>query len=290
MKNKNSQRAPEEHRDYSERRASVRFARRRSAPQAILILLALAISACASNNAPTAIPTVVLDDNASPTNAEDNNITASAVIVPTRYARLSFASVGKVTQVNVKVGDSVKAGDTLIALDDSILKAKVKEAEANLSAAQAQVRFLTRQKTDQVHLDQANAEVERMQAYLDSANAALAAQSTLAAPFDGVIVEVNIAPAEIVTPGQVVIVLGDLAHFQIETTDLSELDVTKIQIGQPATVFIAALDANFNAKVSAVDRIGATLGGEVVFTVTLDFDDQPDKLRWGMSADVQFDE
>src|SRR5690606_25492686 len=107
---------------------------------------------------------VVLDNNASPTNAEDNNITASAVIVPARYARLSFASLGKVTQVNVKVGDSVKAGDTLITLDDSILKAKVKEAEANLSAAQAQVRFLTRQKTDQVHLDQANAEVERMQA------------------------------------------------------------------------------------------------------------------------------
>ncbi|MBV6449534.1 MAG: hypothetical protein MHPDNHAH_00245 [Anaerolineales bacterium] len=256
----------------------------------VLALLPLLLSACASNNAPTAIPTIVLDDNASPTNAEDNNITASAVIVPARYARLSFASVGKVTQVNVKVGDSVKAGDTLITLDDSILKAKVKEAEANLSAAQAQIRFLTRQKTDQVHLDQANAEVERMQAYLDSANAALAAQSALTAPFDGVIVEVNIAPSEIVTPGQVVIVLGDLAHFQIETTDLSELDVTKIQIGQPATVFIAALDANFTAKVSAVDRIGATLGGEVVFTVTLDFDDQPDNLRWGMSADVQFDE
>lgn len=253
----------------------------------VLALLPLLLSACASNNAPTAIPTVVLDNNASPTNAEDNNITASAVIVPARYARLSFASVGKVTQVNVKVGDSVKAGDTLITLDDSILKAKVKEAEANLSAAQAQVRFLTRQKTDQVHLDQANAEVERMQAYLDSANAA---QSALTAPFDGVIVEVNIAPAEIVTPGQVVIVLGDLSHFQIETTDLSELDVTKIQIGQPATVFIAALDANFTAKVSAVDRIGATLGGEVVFTVTLDFDDQPDNLRWGMSADVQFDD
>ncbi|MCC6500304.1 MAG: efflux RND transporter periplasmic adaptor subunit [Anaerolineales bacterium] len=271
MKNKNSQRT------------------KRSALY-IIILLALITSACASNNAPTAIPTIVLDNNASPTTAEDNNITASAVIVPARYTRLSFASVGKVTQVNVKVGDSVKAGETLITLDDSILKAKVKEAEANLSAAQARLGLLKRQKTDQAHLDQANAEVERMQAYLDSANAALAAQSTLAAPFDGVIVEVNVAPAEIVTPGQVVIVLGDLTHFQIETTDLSELHVTKIQIGQPATVFIAALDANFTAKVSAVDRIGATLGGEVVFTVTLDFDDQPDNLRWGMSADAQFDE
>ena len=116
------------------------------------------------------------------------------------------------TEVNVKVGDQVKAGDILVALDTAILQAKVREAQANLEAAQAQVRFLKRQKTDQVHLDQANADVERMQALLDSVNATLNAQSTLAAPLDGTIVSADIAPGETVAPGQTVIVLGDLSN------------------------------------------------------------------------------
>ncbi len=256
-----------------------------------LALFALFLNACTGNNAPTAIPTIVLDGgNASPTDNNGNNagsITASAVIVPVEYAQLSFASIGKVTAVNVKAGDVVKAGEVLVALDDSILKAKVKEAEANLAAAQAQVRFLMRNKTDQVHLDQANAEVERMQALLDSANATLNAQSTLVAPLDGVIVSVDIAPAETVVPGQVVIVLGDFTHFQIETTDLSERDVTRVQLGQSAVVFIEALNEEFTGSVIDIDRIGSTLGGDVVFAVTIGLDNQPQGLLWGMSADVE---
>ncbi len=258
----------------------------------LILFLSLLLSACASNNAPTAIPTIVLDGgNTSPTSTGDNSsgITASAVVIPVNYARLSFSSVGKVTEVNVKVGDAVKTGDVLVALDASILQARVNEAEANLAAAEAQVRFLKRVKTDQVHLDEANADVERMQALLDSANAALAAQSTLVAPFDGIIVDVDIAPAEVVTPGQVVIVLGDLSSFQVETTDLSERDVTKIQSGQSATLYIEALNSEFAGKVTDVSLFSSTLGGDVVYTVTLDFDQQPTGLRWGMSADVIFE-
>lgn len=257
----------------------------------VMIIMALSLTACGSTSAPTALPTVTLDDgNTSPADhAGENDITASAVVAPVHYARLSFVSVGKVTEVSVKVGDQVKAGDILVALDTSILQAKVKEAQANLEAAQAQVRFLTRVKTDQVHLDQANAEVERMQALLDSANAVLLAQSSLVAPFDGTIVSADISLAETVMPGQTVIVLGDLSRYQIETTDLSERDVTKIQPGDSAVVFIEALNEEFSGKVIDVDRIGTTLGGEVVFTVTIALNNQPEGLRWGMSADVNFE-
>ena len=117
------------------------------------ILLTVILSACGSKAAPTAIPTVVLDNSDAAPNQPASNanaITASAIVVPVREARLSFTSVGRVVAVNIKVGDQVKAGDVLVTLDTSILQAKVKEAEANLEAAQAQVRFLKRQKTDQV--------------------------------------------------------------------------------------------------------------------------------------------
>jgi len=209
--------------------------------------------------------------------------------VPVNDAQLSFSSVGRVTAVNVKVGDKVTAGQMLVKLDTTILEAKVKEAEAGVLAADAQIRYLNRLATDPLHYESAAADLARAQALLESAKATLATQSTLTAPFDGTIVSVDINPAETVVPGQVVIVLGDLSKYQIETTDLSERDVTRVQVGQSANVFIEALGEEFSGKVTDIDRVSSTLGGDVVYKVTIDLDKQPQGLLWGMSADVQIE-
>lgn len=257
----------------------------------VAIVIALILSACTSlASTPTAIPTVVLDNDDAPSNNQTSDagaVTASAVIVPVRQANLSFASVGRVKAVDVKVGDQVKTGQVLVALDTALLEAKVKEAEANLAVARVEVDYLKRVGTDVVHLESAQAEADRAQALLDSANATLAAQSTLAAPIDGTVVTLDISPAETVVPGQIVIVLGDLSRYQIETTDLSERDVTRVQTGQQARVFIEALGEEFTGKVVDIDRVSSTIGGDVVFKVTIELDQQPQGLLWGMSADVE---
>jgi RND family efflux transporter MFP subunit len=191
-------------------------------------------------------------------------VSASAIIAPVSDAQLSFSTIGRVMEVNVKVGDKVTAGDLLVRLDTTMLEAKIREAEANLEVASIQVRYLKRIGTNEAHLQTAVAEVDRAQALLDLANATLEAQSTLLAPIDGTVTSVDISPAETVTPGQIVIVLADLSNYQVETTDLSELDVTKVQIGQKATVFIQALNEEFTGEVVDIDRIGSTLGGDVV--------------------------
>lgn len=259
----------------------------------VTIVMALLLSACAATaSTPTAIPTVSLDNNTSSNGTQsngENSVSASAVIVPVRDAKLSFAAVGRVTEVNVKVGDKVSANAVLIQLDTTILEAKVKEAEANVLAADAQIRYLNRLATDPLHYESAQADLVRAQALLDSAKATLLTQSTLAAPFDGTIISVDTAPGETVVPGQVVIVLGDLSKYQVETTDLSERDVTRVQVGQPANVYIEALNEEFTGEVIDVDRISSTLGGDVVFKVTIELDNQPQGLLWGMSADVQIE-
>lgn len=259
----------------------------------VAIVSALILSACTSlASTPTAIPTVVLNnDNASSNdqNSDAGAVTASAVIVPVKQANLSFAGVGRVKTVDVKVGDQVKAGQVLVALDTALLEAKVKEAEANLAVARVEIDYLKRVGTDVVHLESAQAEADRAQALLDSANATLAAQSMLTAPIDGTVVTVDISPAETVVPGQIVIVLGDLSRYQIETTDLSERDVTKVQIGQSANVFIEAIGEEFPGRVIDIDRVSSTIGGDVVFTVTIELDQQPRGLLWGMSADVEIE-
>lgn len=258
----------------------------------IVLTIAVILSACAPKSAPTVIPTVSLDDNTSAANTQTsdaNSVSASAVIVPVNDAQLAFSSLGRVTNVDVKVGDQVKAGQPLVTLDTAIQEARVREAEANLAAAQAQVRYLKRLGVDQVHIESAEADAARAQALLDSANAVLASQSTLTAPFGGTIISLDIAPAEIAVPGSPLIVLGDLSSYKVETTDLSERNVTRVQIGQHATVFIEALGKELSGKVIDIARSSTTLGGDVVYKVTITLDEQPEGLLWGMSADVKIE-
>jgi len=259
----------------------------------IATIVALFLSACTSAAQQTPIPTVSLDDsNSSSSSAQTsdaNSVSASAIIVPANTADLSFASVGRVKAVNVKVGDQISAGKVLVEIDTTLLEAKVREAEANLTAAQVQVDYLKRLGTDELHLASAEAETDRAQALLDSANATLAAQSNLVAPFDGTIVTVEISPAETVVPGRVVITMGDFSKLQVETKDLSERDIPRVQLGQPVSVFIEALNEEFPGKVMDISRISSMVGGDVVFKVTVDLDEQPQGLLWGMSADVKIE-
>ena len=60
-----------------------------------------------------------------------------------------------------------------------------------------------------------------------------------------------------------------------------------VKIGQPATVFVEALAEEFPGKVTAISPISDTIGGDVVFKVTIQLDEQPEDLLWGMSADVE---
>jgi RND family efflux transporter MFP subunit len=249
----------------------------------IVLILALALSGCGSNTTATAIPTVVLSSKPA---AAGNSVSASGEVVPMPKAQLSFPLTGIVKTVEVEAGDKVTSGQTLVTLDTTFWEAKVKEAEAKVVADQAQEKFLVRLGEDQEHIDAANADIEASQAALQSAKATLA-QAVLKAPFDGTIASVDIEPAETVTPGQVIIMIGDFSNFQVETTDLSERDAPRVQVGQPASITVKALNTPFPGKVIDVSHISSTVGGDVVYKVTLQFDAQPQGLLWGMTTDVQ---
>ncbi len=251
----------------------------------VVVLLAMLLSACSGNAVPTAIPTVVLSSKPS---VSSGGVSASGEVVPQPKASLSFPLTGIVKTVEVRAGDKVSKGQTLVTLDTALWDAKVKEAEAQVVAAQADEKYLFRIGEDQEHIDAANADIERAQAAVESARATLA-QATLTAPFDGTIASVDISPAETVIPGQVVLKIGDLDNFQVETTDLSERDAPLVQIGQKASVSVIALNDQFPGTVTDISRVSSTVGGDVVYKVTIQFDTQPKGLLWGMTTDVSIE-
>jgi RND family efflux transporter MFP subunit len=214
-------------------------------------------------------------------------VNASAEVVPDEDVQLSFPLVGVVRSVNVQVGDTVIAGQEVASIDTTLQEARVAEAEANLAAAEAQLAYQRRTRgTYQDHLDAAQAEIDRTRAIVAQTKATLA-QANLYTPISGTVISVDISPGETVTPGQVILVVADLSQMHLETTDLSERDISAVAIGQSASVFIEALQASFEGQVIEIDYQSETIGGDVTYEVCIAFNDQPPGLRWGMSAEVK---
>jgi RND family efflux transporter MFP subunit len=254
-----------------------------------MLLLATTILAACGKGTPQAVPTVVLEGSSAtgkPAAVDsEKTVSASGEIVPVQKVSMSFAQTGIVKTVEVKEGQDVKAGDVLATLDTVILEARVVEAQASADRAETQVRYLRRVGTADEQLSAAVADVDRANAVVDQMKAMLA-QATLNAPIDGAVASVELFPGETATPGKVVVILGDLDHMQVETTDLSERDVAVVQPGQPATIYIEALASQLQGTVLDVARVSETVGGDVVYKVTIGINEQPEGLRWGMSADV----
>ena len=158
-------------------------------------------------------------------------------------------------------------------------------AWASVASAKAQVDMLQDGATAE-QLAIAQAVVAQAEAALEVARATLN-QATLTAPFSGTVADVQVSPGQIVMPGQVVLTLADLSHLQVETTDLSERDVTGVQMGQEATVYMEALNVDVPGRVARISPLASTVGGDVVYTVVIALDEQPEGLRLGMSAEVE---
>ncbi len=118
---------------------------------------------------------------------------------------------------------------------------------------------------------------------------AILADLELVAPFDGVISEVYINTSEWVSPGSPVLLIADLEHLQVETTDLSEIDVAKIMVGDTATIIFDALpDLALEGTVVSIAPKAAE-GSGVNFPVVIQLNEIPAGLRWGMTAFVDFE-
>jgi HlyD family secretion protein len=158
-------------------------------------------------------------------------------------------------------------------------------AWAGVESAKAQLDMLQAGATPE-QLAAAQAAVAQAEAALDVARATLR-QATLIAPFAGTVADLKVSPGQIVLPGQVVLTLADLTQLQVETTDLSERDVTGVQVGQQATIYVEALNEDIPGRVARISPLASTVGGDVVYTVVIALDEQPEGLRLGMSVEVE---
>ena len=243
------------------------------------------------------VSTVLASDANDPVSAQ-TTVTASAVVVPAQVSQLGFLISALAREVPVKEGDSVKAGQTLIVLDTPIwnlrspkhkllfIPHKLMQIYRNTAGSRIEEMgkyFMMRYPVE--FRQRADVRVQQAQVTLELAQVNLA-ESTLTAPFDGTVASIGVIPGEFVQSDQAVVTLATLNDLQLETTDLSEHDIARVKIGAPVTISAEALNQTFNGKVIGISPISNTVGGDVVFKVTIAFDKQPENLLWGMTAEV----
>ncbi len=143
--------------------------------------------------------------------------------------------------------------------------------------------------TDQ--LAAVKAQIDSLRSSIDAVNYQLD-QLTLTASFSGQILEINASVEEAVAAGQMVILLADTNTWNIETSDLNELEIVQIALGQAVQIEIEAFpDEELQGVVSEISTMPVFDQGDILYTVLIEFeqDDLPE-LRWGMSAVLTFDE
>jgi multidrug efflux pump subunit AcrA (membrane-fusion protein) len=191
---------------------------------------------------------------------------------PTEAALSSARSAVKNAKANLERQQELEANETVI-----------EAAQSDLEAAQAALEELLSEPT-QLEITAAENDTKAAVWALRQAKQA----SALRAPFSGTVVEIFVNPGESIGALQPVLTMADLTEFQAITTNLGEVDVARLEVGQTANIFFDALsEKTFQGKIEKIaQRSSGT--SSVYYEVTLSLDEQPEEIRWGMTAFVVF--
>jgi len=177
---------------------------------------------------------------------------------------------------------------TAVENERDLIVSQFNEADAALQVAQAEFdKHADGPNSDKLAL--LNSQIESLNAQLTSVEDQLN-KMKLTAPIDGEVVQVNYDVQEFVSPGAPVIILAETSHWRVESTDLTELEVAKLAVGQLVTMEADAFPGKtFTGTVEQISSYSQTLQGDVLYTARINIDDGVlPALRWGMTLTLTF--
>ncbi|WP_434045805.1 MULTISPECIES: efflux RND transporter periplasmic adaptor subunit [Sorangium] len=220
---------------------------------------------------------------------------------------------GQVAEVLADEGARVAKDQLLLVLDPTDYEREVARAEAEVAQARAAAGYARRV----VERRSAGVEARVIPAEeLDLAKHELAANTIavrlaevslnaakdrlrytkISSPLDGTVIQRNIEPGEVVTPGvestfdgKALLTVADLSTLVVKV-DLNQIDVAKVALGQPATLTLDALPGKtYTAKVTKIAPASVKLEDRQVdvFPVEAELLQVDDLIKPGMTADVR---
>jgi len=170
-------------------------------------------------------------------------------------------------------------------LERPVTATEIAEAEAMVRSARAQLELL-QAGVRKEEIAAAQATVAGAEAALQDAEASLA-DTELRAPSGATLAALHVSEGEQVLPGHPVAELADLTTWQIETDDLTELDVLHVQEGDRVLLTFDAIPGlEMQGTVLRIKPIGQEKLGDMTYTVLVQPDQQDARLSWNMTAVV----
>lgn len=228
---------------------------------------------------------------------------APAILQWSHRVELSVPVSGVVQAVNADVGDQVKKGQVLLALDGAIYQAKVAENQSAITrlaaeAAEAKRDFervqelYARTVVATAELDQSRLRLTRADALLAEARAGLRQQqkilddAVMRAPFDGVVVVRQVEPGMSIAAGlqtQILLVLAKSGEM-LARLYLPAAQIEKLKAGQALTVIVGS--QSYAGKVKSLGLEPVKLKDEAGYQLDVSFASK-EQLRAGASAVVK---
>lgn len=187
-------------------------------------------------------------------------------------------------------------------------KDKLKNAQDDLNQAKRELELEIRKRDDvravydaslateaeakhqyEISLDGPNADqLALAKANLEAAKDTLS-NFVITTPFDGTIADVNVKAGEQATPATRVISVEDSSSWIIETTDITELEVVKLRVGQNVNLVPDALsDLTLKGTVTEIGNAYTQQGGDILYTVRIRVENPDPRLKWGMTVEATF--
>lgn len=239
------------------------------------------------------------------TNASQNNqsfVSASGKIEAENSANVSTRMMGFVTKVNVKVGQNVQQGQTLITINSADLSAKKAQVDASILQATAAynnakkdydrfINLFKEESASQKELDDMTARYEMAKAGLEGAkqmrNEVLAqfSYATITAPFAGVVTNTFVKEGDMANPGMPLLSIEGASRLQV-TAMVAESDIINIQNGMAVYVLVKSTGKELLGKVIEVSASAKNTGGQ--YLVKIDLAKTDASVLSGMFVNVQF--
>lgn len=178
-----------------------------------------------------------------------------------------------------------EAQATLERLREPATDSEIAEVEAMVRQAEAELGLLQAGARSQ-DLEAAAAAVDQARAALQQVQASLT-DTELRAPFAGTVALLYVKVGELAAAGAPVAALADLGSWQIETDDLTELDVVGVAEGDEVYLTFDAIPGlELPGRVLRIKPMGEEKLGDVTYTVVVAPEEQDPRLKWGMTAVV----
>jgi len=220
----------------------------------------------------------------------NETIIYSGTIQAQTFAVLAAEIGGQITSINAAKGDSVAAGQPLVAIDRRAVQINLDRATINLKQAEADLaRWLELKQTGSVAVsDFENMQTRRNLAAVAVDDARLALEKcVLTAPFAGIIADKSVETGEMAAPVMPMMHLINIDQVKA-SLDVAERDVTVILCGQTAAVTMDALPGQiFTGKVVFVAASAAPRSN--TFRTELAVANPSHQLRPGMICRVTLD-